>query len=42
MQEPTDGEDSEEAQSQANMRYEGCKNNRFLCTTLADIALANQ
>ena len=42
MQEPTDGDDSEEAQSVANMRYEGCKHNRFLLTTLSDIAIANQ
>ena len=42
MQEPADGDDSDEAQSVANMRYEGCKKNRFLETTLADIAIANQ
>lgn len=40
MQQAADGEDPEEAASVANMRFEGCKNNRFLDATLADISVS--
>lgn len=41
MVEEGDGHDEEEAESNAQMRYDGLKGNRFVFATLADFAIAN-
>ena len=42
MIEEGDGNDEEEAESNAQMRYDGLKGNRFVHSTLADFAIANK